>query len=94
VPNYAPQAFREAVNNAVLHRDYTRRGATHVQWHSDHLFISNPGGFLEGITLDNLLVHEPKPRNPRLTEAARRIGLVETTGRGIDKIYLGLKQAC
>jgi ATP-dependent DNA helicase RecG len=89
VPNYAPQAFREAVNNAVLHRDYTRRGATHVQWHSDHLFISNPGGFLEGITLDNLLVHERKPRNPRLTEAARRIGLVETTGRGIDKIYLG-----
>lgn len=89
VPNYAPQAFREAVNNAVLHRDYTRRGAAHVQWHPDHLFITNPGGFLEGITLDNLLVHEPKPRNPRLTEAARRIGLVETTGRGIDKIYLG-----
>lgn len=89
VPNYAPHAFREAVNNAILHRDYTRRGAVHVQWHPDHLFISNPGGFLEGITLDNLLVHEPKPRNPRLTEAARRIGLVETTGRGIDKIYLG-----
>jgi len=39
--------------------------------------------------LCNLLVHEPKPRNPRLTETARRIGLVETTGRGIDKIYIG-----
>jgi ATP-dependent DNA helicase RecG len=89
VPDYAPDAFREAVNNAVLHRDYTRRGAVYIQFHPDHLSIVNPGGFLEGITLDNLLVHEPKPRNPRLAEAFRRLGLVEKTGRGIDKIYLG-----
>jgi ATP-dependent DNA helicase RecG len=89
VPDYASEAFREAVNNAVLHRDYTRRGAAHIQFHPDHLFITNPGGFLEGITLDNLLVHEPKPRNPRLAEAFQRIGLVEKTGRGIDKIYSG-----
>jgi ATP-dependent DNA helicase RecG len=89
IPDYAPEAFREAVNNSVLHRDYTRRGAVYIQFQPDHLFISNPGGFLEGITLDNLLVHEPKPRNPRLADAFRRIGLVEKTGRGIDKIYLG-----
>lgn len=89
VPDYSPEAFREAVNNAVLHRDYTRLGAVHIQFHPDHLFIANPGGFPQGITLDNLLIHEPKPRNPRLAQAFRRIGLVETTGRGIDKIYLG-----
>jgi len=89
VPDYAPESFREAVNNAVLHRDYARRGAVHIQFQPDHLAISNPGGFLEGITLENLLVHEPKPRNPLLAEAFRRIGLVETTGRGIDRIYLG-----
>jgi ATP-dependent DNA helicase RecG len=89
IPDYSPEAFREAINNAVLHRDYTRLDAVHVQFFPDRLFISNPGGFLEGITLDNLLVHEPKPRNPRLAEAFRRIGLVETTGRGIDKIYAG-----
>ncbi len=89
IPDYSPEAFREAINNAVLHRDYTRLDAVHVQFFPDHLFISNPGGFLEGITLDNLLVHEPKLRNPRLAEAFRRIGLVETTGRGIDKIYTG-----
>lgn len=89
VPNYAPAAFREAVNNAVLHRDYTAMGTVFIQWHPDHLFIANPGGFVEGITMENLLVHEPKPRNARLAEALRRIGLVETTGRGIDKIYMG-----
>lgn len=89
IPDYSPEAFREALSNAVLHRDYSRRGAAYVQLQAESLLISNPGGFLEGITLDNLLVHEPKPRNPRLAEACRRIGLVETTGRGIDKIYLG-----
>lgn len=89
IPDYAPESFREAVNNAVLHRDYTRRGGVHIQFNPDHLSVSNPGGFIEGITLDNLLVHEPKPRNPRLADAFRRIGLVEKTGRGIDKIYLG-----
>jgi ATP-dependent DNA helicase RecG len=89
VPDYVLEAFREAVNNALLHRDYTRLGTSHIQFHPDHLFVTSPGGFLDGITLDNLLVHEPKPRNPRLAEAFRRIGLVETTGRGIDKIYLG-----
>ena len=39
------------------------------------------------ISIDNLLVHEPKPRNPRLAEAFKRIGIVEQTGRGVDKIY-------
>jgi len=42
-----------------------------------------------GITAENLLVHEPKPKNPRLAAACRRIGLVEQTGRGVDKIYMG-----
>jgi ATP-dependent DNA helicase RecG len=89
IPHYDPKAFREAINNAVLHRDYSRLGAVHIQLYPDYLFITNPGGFLEGITLENFLVHEPKPRNPLLAEASRRIGLVETTARGIDWIFLG-----
>lgn len=89
VPDYSPVGYREAVNNAVLHRDYTRIGGVYIQWQPDHLLITNPGGFPAGITIDNLLVHEPKPRNPRLASAFRRIGLVEQTGRGVDKIYMG-----
>jgi len=89
VPDYSPQSFREAVLNAVQHRDYTVLQAVHVQVQPTHLFITNPGGFPEGITLDNILVHEPKPRNSRLSEILRRIGLVETTGRGVDRIFLG-----
>jgi len=89
VPDYSPEGFREAVNNAMLHRDYARNEAIYVQWQPDQLLITSPGGFPEGITVDNILVHEPKPRNPRLAEAFRRIGLIEQTGRGVDKIYLG-----
>jgi ATP-dependent DNA helicase RecG len=90
VPNYDPRSFREALVNALVHRDYTRLGAVHVQWHPDGITISNPGGFIEGVRLDNLLVVEPRPRNPLLADAIKRIGLAERTGRGIDLIYQGL----
>ncbi len=89
VPDYPQEGFREAVNNAVLHRDYSRLDAVYVQWQADHLLISSPGGFPQGVTVDNILVHEPKPRNPRLADAFRRIGLIEQTGRGVDKIFMG-----
>jgi ATP-dependent DNA helicase RecG len=76
--------------NAIVHRDYTRLGAVHVRMETDGLVISNPGGFVEGVTLENLLVVEPKPRNPALADAIKRIGLSERTGRGVDLIFEGL----
>jgi ATP-dependent DNA helicase RecG len=47
------------------------------------------GTLLIGVTPENILVHEPKPRNARLYAAAKRIGLVEQTCRGVDKIFAG-----
>jgi ATP-dependent DNA helicase RecG len=90
VPNVEPRAFREAFINALTHRDYTRVGAVHVRWQTETLTISSPGGFVEGVSLDNLLVVEPRPRNPLLADAFKRIGLAERTGRGVDLIYQGL----
>ncbi len=90
IPNFDRRAFREAFVNALVHRDYTRLGAIHVQWTSDGITISNPGGFVEGGTLDNLLVVAPRPRSPLLADAIKRVGLAERTGRGIDLIYQGL----
>lgn len=89
IPSYARASFREALNNALLHRDYSQLGAIYIQWKPDHILITNPGGFPEGITTENILVHEPKPRNPRLAEAFKRLGLIEQTGRGVDRIYAG-----
>ncbi|PZS13779.1 MAG: AAA family ATPase [Pseudonocardiales bacterium] len=87
VPAYSEAAFREALANALTHRDYTRRGALHVQWHDDQLEVSSPGGFPEGIRLDNLLVAAPQPRSPLLADAFKRTGLVERTGRGINRMF-------
>lgn len=88
IPDYPERAFREGLINAIVHRDYTRQGAIHVQWYDDRIEISNPGGFPEGVHLDNLLVTPPRPRNPRLADAFKRLGLVERTGRGIDTIFV------
>ena len=87
IPDYPEPAFREAVANALIHRDYTRLGAVHVQWHEDRLDISNPGGFPEGVRVDNILVTAPRPRNPLLADAFKRAGIVERTGRGVDTIF-------
>lgn len=87
VPDYPPAAFREGVANALIHRDYTRLGAVHIQWYDDRIEIANPGGFPEGVRLDNLLVTAPRPRNPLLADAFKRAGIVERTARGIDTIF-------
>jgi ATP-dependent DNA helicase RecG len=90
VPNFDRRAFREAFVNALVHRDFSRLGAVHVRLDDDGLTISNPGGFVDGVTLDNLLVAEPRSRNPLLADVIKRIGLAERTGRGIDRIYEGM----
>lgn len=87
VPDYPERALREALANALIHRDYQRLGAVHFQWHSDRIEISSPGGFPEGVRLDNLLVTAPRPRNPLLADAFKRAGIVERTARGIDTIF-------
>ena len=89
VPNYSPAGFREAFHNALIHRDYTRLGAVHVQWKPEEIEVSSPGGFPDEVRLDNILVTAPRPRNPVLADAFKRIGLVERTGRGIDTIFEG-----
>ncbi|MBP9218101.1 MAG: putative DNA binding domain-containing protein [Sterolibacterium sp.] len=90
VPKVDIGAFREAVANALVHRDYHCLGAVHVRLDDHGLTVSNPGGLMEGVTLHNLLTTEPRPRNPALADAMKRIGVVERSGRGVDKIYRGM----
>lgn len=90
VPKVDLGAFREAVANALVHRDYHRLGAVHARLDDWGLTVSNPGGLVEGVTLQNLLTTEPRPRNPMLADAMKRIGIVERSGRGVDKIYRGM----
>ena len=90
VPLVDMAAFREALANALIHRDYHRMGAVHVRLEDEALVISNPGGLVDGVTLANLLVTEPRPRNRALADAMKRIGIVERSGRGVDTIYRGM----
>ncbi len=87
VPSYSETAFREALANALVHRDYTRRGAVHIQWSEEQLEIASPGGFPSGVRVDNLLVVAPHPRSPLLADAFKRAGLVERTGRGVNRMF-------
>jgi len=90
IPNYDRRAFREGFVNALVHRDFSRLGAVHVKLDDSGLNISSPGGFIEGVNLNNLLVAPPQSRNPLLADIIKRIGLAERTGRGIDRIYEGM----
>lgn len=89
IPEFDKRAVREAIVNAYAHRDYTRLGRVLVQIDADGLTISNPGGFVEGVTYENILRVEPHGRNPVLADALKRIGLAERSGRGVDRIFEG-----
>lgn len=89
IPEFDWAAFREGLVNAFCHRDYTMIGEVRVLIDDEGLIISNPGGFIDGVNMKNLLTVEPHGRNPALADAMKRIGLAEKTGRGIDRIYEG-----
>lgn len=89
IPEFDPRAVREAVVNAFVHRDYTQLGRVLVKLDADGLSVSNPGGFIEGVTYQNILTVEPHGRNPVLADALKRIGLAERSGRGVDRIFEG-----
>ncbi len=88
-PEFDRRALREALVNAFGHRDYSAMGRVRVLIDDEGLTISNPGGFVEGINIRNLLTAEPRGRNECLMGALKRVGLAERTGRGIDRIYEG-----
>ncbi|MBN1246204.1 MAG: putative DNA binding domain-containing protein [Anaerolineae bacterium] len=81
---YPPTAIREALVNAIAHRDYRLRGrAIEVRMFSDHLEITSPGGLPGFITLDNI-VDEHFSRNPRIVSGLFQWGYIEELGMGVD----------
>jgi ATP-dependent DNA helicase RecG len=81
---YPPTAIREALVNAVAHRDYRVRGREiEVRMFSNRLEISSPGGLPGFITLDNI-VDEHFSRNPRIVNGLFQWGYIEELGLGVD----------
>jgi len=86
VATFDERAVREAVLNAVSHRDYRHGGSVFVRQYARRIEIVSPGGFPPGITTENILWNQ-NPRNRRIAEALARCGLVERAGQGFDLIY-------
>ncbi len=77
---------REAILNAVSHRDYRLGGSTFVRQFPRRLEVISPGGFPPGITADNILWKQ-LPRNRRIAEVFVRCGLVERSGQGANRMF-------
>ncbi|MGD9583652.1 MAG: ATP-binding protein [Lysobacterales bacterium] len=83
IPTFDEVAVREALLNAVAHRDYRLGGSIFVRQFSRRLEVVSPGGFPLGITPDNIL-DQQNPRNRRLAEVLGKCGLIERSGQGLN----------
>lgn len=87
IPLFNREVIREAVNNAVAHRDYRKSSEIVIKQNPQGLDIINPGGFPPGVSLQNLLTVNSTPRNRLLTDVLSKTGIVERSGQGVDKIF-------
>lgn len=78
---------REALLNAIAHRDYSVTSEVLIKQYPRKMIINNPGGFPKGVTIENLLTVSSTPRSRLMAEVLEKTGLVERSGQGIDKIY-------
>lgn len=86
LPTFDEIAVREALLNAVAHRDYRLGGSVFVRQYAHRLEVVSPGGFPTGITAENIL-DQQNPRNRRLAEALAKCGLIERSGQGMNLIF-------
>lgn len=86
IPTFNERVVREALLNAVSHRNYQLAGSVFVRQYRDRLVIESPGGFPAGVTPENILYRQ-SPRNKRIAEMLALCGLVERSGQGMDLMY-------
>lgn len=79
--------IREAILNAIAHRDYTITSEAVIKQYPTKITIANPGGFPKGVTIENILTVSSTPRSRLMTEVLEKTGLVERSGQGVDKIF-------
>ncbi|GHU96650.1 ATPase AAA [Clostridia bacterium] len=86
-PDYPEIVLREAVINAVIHRDYYIEGATLLSMFDDRLEIMSLGGILPGVTKEIMLAGVSVSRNEKLAAVFHRLKLIEAYGTGIPRIF-------
>ena len=84
---YPREAIREAVLNAIAHKNYASLIPIQIKIYDDKIFISNDGVLPDGWTIETLMNrHKSQPYNPLIANTFYRAGLIESWGRGIEKI--------
>ena len=86
VPTFNERVVREAILNAVSHRNYQLSGSVFLVQYNDRLVVDSPGGFPSGITIDNIL-DKQVPRNRLIAEIFALCGFVERAGQGMNLMY-------
>jgi len=81
------EVIREAVMNAIVHRNYNITSNIFIRQFPNKIEISNPGGFPIGVSKENILKVDSTPRSELLSEILLKTGLVEKSGQGVDKIF-------
>lgn len=86
IPTFSEVSIREAILNAVSHRDYQNPGSVFIRQYQENIRIESPGGFPPGITMDNILDRQ-SPRNRRIAETLSKAGFVERSGQGVNRMF-------
>ncbi len=90
---FPKSAVREALLNAIAHKNYATLTPVQIRVYDESLVISNDCVFPEDWTLDDLLKqHKSRPYNPLIANAFYRAGFIESWGRGIQKIKEGCEE--
>ena len=88
------EALREALLNALCHKDYSSGVPIQISVYEDRLYIANCGSLPENWTLDNLIgKHASKPFNPNIAHVYYLAGFIESWGRGVEKIRVACRNS-
>ncbi|MCU0374632.1 MAG: hypothetical protein MUF24_04920 [Chitinophagaceae bacterium] len=91
---YPKEAVREALLNAIAHKDYSGGIPIQIKVYKDRILIWNDGQLPENWTIQNLLKnHQSKPYNPDISNTLFRSGYIESWGRGIEKMINFCREA-
>ena len=85
--SYPQEALREALLNALVHRDYAFSGSIIININESQIEFISLGGLLPGLSAEDIQNGISQPRNPKLAEVFHRLRLIESYGTGIRRIF-------
>ena len=85
--DYPEEAIREALLNALVHRDYSFSGSIIINVNDSKMEFISLGGLLPGLSTEDIRIGVSQPRNKKLVEVFHRLRLIESYGTGIRRIF-------